>query len=93
MTKKSKFQNVFDSRSQSPELNEQEASESHETKVSKVGRPSGKRSDDSYRQITLLLKKQTIKDIKSFLLDLDEKKDISEIVDLACQNYLKNKII
>lgn len=89
MDKKSKFQNIFDTRSQSRELETLSSEVTPEQKPKKVGRPSGKRSDDRYRQITILLQKKTIQSLKSYRLHSEDKRDLSDIIDIACQEWLK----
>lgn len=91
MKNKSKFQNVFDTRSKSEELQTLSTDSPKEKEIKKVGRPSGKRSDDKYRQVTLLMKKETIKKLKSYLLEVEEKKDLSELIDDICETWLEKE--
>lgn len=58
----------------------------------KRGRPSGKRSDAEYVQVTAYIHKDTHRDVKIELLKSGDGKDFSELVDSLLANWLKSRI-
>lgn len=58
----------------------------------KRGRPSGKRSDAEYVQVTAYIHKDTHRDVKIELLKSGDDKDFSELVDSLLANWLKSRI-
>jgi hypothetical protein len=55
----------------------------------KRGRPSGKRSDEDYVQVTAYIHKDTHLDVKIALLKSGKGKDFSELVDDLLDDWLK----
>jgi hypothetical protein len=55
----------------------------------KRGRPSGKRSDDDYVQVTAYIQKDTHRDVKIALLKSGSDLDFSELVDNLLAKWLK----
>lgn len=55
----------------------------------KRGRPSGKRSDAEYVQVTAYIHKDTHRDVKIELLKSGDSKDFSELVDSLLANWLE----
>lgn len=58
----------------------------------KRGRPSGKRSDTEYVQITAYVREATHRDVKIALLKSRSKQDFSELVDSLLTEWLKTNI-
>jgi hypothetical protein len=94
----SKFKNIFDQAKTresetpaketshpSPALPVMPASEK------KRGRPSGKRSDADYVQVTAYVNKDTHRDVKIALLKAGKGKDFSELVDDLLGHWLKSR--
>lgn len=61
------------------------------TPVKKRGRPSGKRSDADYVQVTAYIQKDRHRDVKIALLKSGSEKDFSELVDKLLANWLKSR--
>jgi hypothetical protein len=57
----------------------------------KRGRPSGKRSDEDYVQVTAYIQKDIHLDVKIALLKSGDDKDFSELVDSLLANWLKSR--
>jgi hypothetical protein len=57
----------------------------------KRGRPSGKRSDADYVQVTAYIHKDTHRDVKIALLKSGGEKDFSELVDDLLAEWLKSR--
>jgi hypothetical protein len=57
----------------------------------KRGRPSGKRSDADYVQVTAYVHKDTHRDVKISLLKSGDEKDFSELVDSLLAAWLKSR--
>ena len=55
----------------------------------KRGRPSGKRSDDDFVQVTAYIQKDTHRDVKIALLKSGSDLDFSELVDNLLAKWLK----
>jgi hypothetical protein len=55
----------------------------------KRGRPSGKRSDDQFIQITAYIHKETHRDVKIALLKSNADQDFSELVDGLLADWLR----
>jgi hypothetical protein len=53
----------------------------------RVGRPTGKRSDPNYQQVTVLLNSETYKETRKRLLD--EKKEVSTLLNELLDAWLK----
>lgn len=57
----------------------------------KRGRPNGKRSDQTYKQVTAYINLDTYKKTKIRLFEEDNKQEFSELVDALLQKWLKEK--
>ncbi len=57
----------------------------------KRGRPSGKRSDADYVQVTAYIQKDTHREVKIALLKSGDEKDFSELVDSLLAGWLKSR--
>jgi hypothetical protein len=57
----------------------------------KRGRPSGKRSDADYVQVTAYIQKDTHREVKIALLKSGNEKDFSELVDGLLGGWLKSR--
>ena len=57
----------------------------------KRGRPSGKRSDADYVQVTAYVHKDTHREVKIALLKSGDEKDFSELVDSLLTGWLKSR--
>ena len=56
----------------------------------KRGRPSGKRSDTEYTQVTAYIHESTHREVKIALLKSGSKQDFSELVDSLLADWLKS---
>ena len=57
----------------------------------KRGRPSGKRSDADYVQVTAYIQKDTHREVKIALLKSGNEKNFSELVDSLLGGWLKSR--
>jgi hypothetical protein len=57
----------------------------------KIGRPSGKRSDPNYTQVTAYIKSQTYRDVKVALLLGEEKQEFSELIEHLLVEWLSTQ--
>lgn len=57
----------------------------------KRGRPSGKRSDPAFVQTTAYIRAETYKDVRIALLQEDEARDYSELVEELLSDWLKKR--
>jgi hypothetical protein len=57
----------------------------------KRGRPSGKRSDAEYVQVTAYIHKNTHRDVKITLLKSGDDKDFSDLVDSLLADWLESR--
>lgn len=94
----SKFKNIFEqAKERKPETPaEGVASPSPALSVipapeKKRGRPSGKRSDDGYVQVTAYVQKDIHRDVKIALLKAGNGKDFSELVDGLLAHWLESR--
>ena len=55
------------------------------------GRPKGKRSNPDYEQVTAYIKKETYRQIRIALLEQDNTKDFSELVEQLLDEYLRTQ--
>ena len=62
------------------------------TVASRRGRPTGKRSDPNYEQITAYIRKETHKDVKIALLQEGQGREFSELVEDLLSDWLKARI-
>lgn len=51
------------------------------------GRPKGKRSDPDYEQVTAYIRKKTYKQTKLTLLQIDDKRDFSQLIEDLLSAY------
>ncbi len=56
------------------------------------GRPKGKRSDKAFQQVTAYVRRATYKKVLIKLLEREEKKEYSELVEELMQNWLKDQL-
>jgi hypothetical protein len=55
------------------------------------GRPPGKRSDPEYKQYSVLLKKQTHRQVTSILRDQEDSPDVSELLQQLLEQWLEKQ--
>jgi hypothetical protein len=55
------------------------------------GRPPGKRSNPEYKQYSVLLKKQTHRQVKSILRDQEDSPDVSELLQQLLEQWLEQQ--
>jgi hypothetical protein len=53
------------------------------------GRPPGKRSDPEYKQYSVLLKKQTHRQVTAILRDQEDSPDVSELLQQLLEQWLE----
>ena len=58
--------------------------------LKKRGRPSGKRSDTGFVQVTAYIQKNTHRDVKIALLKSNAEQDFSELIDDLLSQWLKS---
>ena len=80
------FQNSFLEESQA-----QERIEKHAVPVKALGRPPGKRSHPDYKQYSVLLKKQTHRQVTNILRDQEDSQDVSELVQQLLEQWVKKQ--
>lgn len=86
----SKFAGLLRAAKEGEISGEVESSQAIELKASR-GRPKGKRSNPSYEQVTAYIRKDTYRQTKVALLQADEERDFSQLVeDLLCA-YLRTQ--
>jgi hypothetical protein len=69
-----------------------EAQTPHLTPIKAVrGRPTGKRSDPTYEQVTAYIRKETYRQTKVALLQSDDKRDFSQLVEDLLFAYLSTQ--
>lgn len=57
----------------------------------KLGRPTGKRSNPNYEQVTAYIQKDTYKEVKIQLLADGQNQDFSELVQGLLEQWLKSR--
>jgi hypothetical protein len=77
------FQNHLAEEPQALERSEQRA-----TGLKGPGRPPGKRSDPEYKQYSVLLKKQTHRQVTAILRDQEDGPDVSELLQQLLEQWL-----
>ena len=95
----SKFKGILDrAKSREPESVEDNAPlppspapAAADTAPKKRGRPSGKRSDADYVQVTAYIQKDTHREVKIALLKSSDGLDFSELVDNLLAGWLKSR--
>lgn len=55
------------------------------------GRPKGKRSDPSFEQVTAYIRKETYRQTKMALLQEDEERDFSQLIEELLCAYLRTQ--
>jgi hypothetical protein len=55
------------------------------------GRPPGKRSDPEYKQYSVLLKKQTHRQVTAILRDQEDSPDVSELLQQLLEQWLEKQ--
>ena len=60
--------------------------------VKALGRPSGKRSNPEYGPVQVLLKKQTHKQAKRILSEVDNGQDVSELVQTLLEQWVAKQL-
>ena len=55
------------------------------------GRPPGKRSDPEYKQYSVLLKKQTHRQVTNILRDQEESPDVSRLMQQLLEEWLEKQ--
>jgi hypothetical protein len=55
------------------------------------GRPPGKRSDPAYKQYSVLLKKQTHRQVTAILRDQEDGPDVSEFLQQLLEQWLEQR--
>ena len=55
------------------------------------GRPPGKRSDPAYKQYSVLLKKQTHRQVTTILRDQEDGPDVSELLQQLLEQWLEQQ--
>jgi hypothetical protein len=55
------------------------------------GRPPGKRSDPEYKQYSVLLKKQTHRQVTAILRDQEDGPDVSELLQQLLEQWLEQQ--
>ena len=86
----SKFAGIFQN-SFLEEPQAQERIEKHAVPVKALGRPPGKRSHPDYKQYSVLLKKQTHRQVTNILRDQEDSQDVSELVQQLLEQWVKTQ--
>ena len=86
----SKFAGIFQhSLSDAPQSSER--MEKPVAALKAPGRPPGKRSDPEYKQYSVLLKKQTHRQVTSILRDQEDSPDVSELLQQLLEQWLEQQ--
>jgi len=83
----SKFAGIFQSSTEEPQA-VVGRTEKPAVLVKALGRPPGKRSNPDYGPVQVLLKKQTHKQARRVLADLDNGQDVSELVQTLLEQWV-----
>jgi hypothetical protein len=86
----SKFAGIFQ-HSPPEEPRASERTENRATTLKGPGRPPGKRSDPEFKQYSVLLKKQTHREVTKILRDQEDSPDVSELVQQLLEQWLKQQ--
>lgn len=87
-----KFAGIFETRkTKEAKPNKKNATVKEKSVVPKVGRPTGKRSDPNFEQVTAYLRKDTYKEVKIALIRNGEKQEFSELIEELLSQWLKTK--
>jgi hypothetical protein len=86
----SKFAGIFQ-HSLPEEPREPERTENRATALKGPGRPPGKRSDPEYKQYSVLLKKQTHRQVTNILRDQEDSQDLSELLQQLLEQWIEKQ--
>ena len=86
------FDNRLDEMPNAAERNEAKPAPSEPPPVKVSGRRQGKRSHPDFKQYSVLLKKQTHKDVGRMLDDQESGKDVSELVQELLESWLRRQL-
>lgn len=84
----SKFAGIFQ-HSLAEESRAAERTEKPATALKAPGRPPGKRSDPEYKQFSVLLKRQTHRQVTTILRDKENSPDVSELLQQLLEQWLE----
>ncbi len=56
--------------------------------TTRIGRPPGKRSDPDWSARTILMNRHTHKNVQRILLETDDERDLSELVDELLRSWI-----
>jgi len=56
--------------------------------TARIGRPPGKRSDPDWSPRTILMNRYTHKSVQRILLDTDDERDLSELIDELLRSWI-----
>jgi len=86
----SKFAGLFQ-HSLAEEPRAAERTEKRATALKAPGRPPGKRSDPEYKQYSVLLKRQTHRQVTTILRDQEDSPDVSELLQQLLEQWLEQQ--
>jgi hypothetical protein len=86
----SKFAGIFQ-HSLGEETRASERAEKPAATLKAPGRPPGKRSDPEYKQYSVLLKKQTHRQVTTILRDKEDGPDVSELLQQLLEQWLEQQ--
>ena len=87
---KSKFAGIFQ-QNLTEEPHASERTEKPTLVLKSPGRPPGKRSDPEYKQYSVLLKKQTHRQVTAILRDQEDGPDVSELLQQLLEQWLEQQ--
>jgi hypothetical protein len=86
----SKFAGLFQhSLAEEPDAGER--TEQRATPTKALGRPPGKRSDPAYKQYSVLLKRQTHRQVTTLLREQEDSPDVSELLQQLLEQWLEHQ--
>jgi hypothetical protein len=86
----SKFAGIFQ-HSLAEESRAGERTEKPAAALKAPGRPPGKRSDPAYKQYSVLLKRQTHRQVTTILRDQEDSPDVSELLQQLLEQWLEKQ--
>jgi hypothetical protein len=86
----SKFAGIFQ-HSLAEESRAAERTETPAVALKAPGRPPGKRSDPAYKQYSVLLKRQTHRQVTAILRDQEDSPDVSELLQQLLEQWLEKQ--
>jgi hypothetical protein len=86
----SKFAGIFQ-HSLPAELRASERMEKRVATLKAPGRPPGKRSDPEYKQYSVLLKRQTHRQVTTILHDQEDSPDVSELLQQLLEQWIEKQ--